>query len=88
MKPIIAEGLLDVPEDKRPVVVNDNGKQMKAKPVQQMFVDLGTHQTFSRRRTPNDNPFIEALFSTAKTNPAYPGWFLSGDANVVQQYFK
>jgi len=63
---------LDVPEDQRSVVVNDNGKQMKAKPVQQMFVDLVMYQTFSRRRTPNDNPFIEALFSTAKTNSKHP----------------
>jgi putative transposase len=55
---IIAEGLLDVPEDKRPVVVNDNGKQMKAKPVQQMFVDLGMHQTFARPSTPVIIPLL------------------------------
>ena len=85
---IIAEGLLDIPEDKRPVVVNDNGKQMKAKPVQQMFVDLGMHQTFARPSTPDDNPFVEALFSTAKRSPKYPGWFPANDGTVVQQYFK
>jgi len=85
---IIAEGLLDVPEDRRPVVVNDNGKQMKAKAVQQMFVDLGMQQTFARPSTPNDNPHIEALFSTTKRSPAYPGWFHAGDGGTaVQEYF-
>ena len=49
---IIAEKLLDVPREQRPVVVNDNGVQMKAKPVKQMFVDLGIEQTFFRPRTP------------------------------------
>ena len=44
---VIAEGLLDVPENQRPVVVNDNGKQMKAKAIKQMFVDLGIQQTFA-----------------------------------------
>src|SRR5690606_34429954 len=75
----MAEGLLDVPEDRRPVVVNDNGKQMKAKAVQQMFVDLGMQQTFARPSTPDDNPYVEALFSTTKRRPTYPGWFPAGD---------
>jgi len=84
---ILSEGLLDVPEDQRPVVVNDNGKQMKAKAVQQMFVDLGIQQTFARPGTPDDNPHIEALFSTTKRSPAYPGWFPADDGTVVQGYF-
>ena len=84
---VIAGGLLDVPENQRPVVVNDNGKQMKVKAIKQMFVDLGIQQTFARPSTPDDNPFIEALFSTTKRNPAYPGWFPADDATVVQGYF-
>jgi putative transposase len=84
---IIAEKLLDVPQEQRPVVVNDHGSQMKAKPVKQMFVDLGIEQTFARCKTPNDNPFIEALFSTVKTSPAYPGWFPSGNPGPVREYF-
>jgi len=84
---IIAEKLLDVTPEQRPVVVNDHGSQMKAKPVKQMFVDLGIEQTFARRRTPNDNPFIESLFSTIKTSPVYPGWFPAGNVLPVQQYF-
>jgi hypothetical protein len=85
---IIAEKLLDVPREQRPVVVNDNGVQMKAKPVKQMFVDLGIEQTFARPRTPDDNPFVESLFSGIKTSPAYPGWFPYDDEPVVQQYFE
>lgn len=84
---IIAENLLEKPQDQLPVVVNDRGTQMKAKEVKQMFIDLGLTQTFSRPRTPNDNPFIEALFSTAKRSPAYPGWFPSNDIAGVDHYF-
>jgi len=50
--------LLDVDKENLPVVVNDRGVQMKAKDVKQMFTDLGLTQTFSRPRTPNDNPFV------------------------------
>jgi putative transposase len=84
---IIAEKLLEVPEEQLPVVVNDRGTQMKAKEVKQMFRDLGLIQTFARPRTPDDNPFVEALFGTVKTAPAYPGWFPSNEGNVVTDYF-
>jgi len=85
---ILAENLLGAPESQMPVVVNDRGSQMKAKEVKQMFRDMGLTQTFSRPRTPNDNPFIESLFGTAKTAPAYPGWFPYDDESVVQGYFE
>jgi len=83
----IAESLIDKPEDEQPVVVNDRGTQMKAVAVKQMFKDLGIFQTFSRPRTPNDNPFIESLFSTVKRSPVYPGWFPSHDEATVMEYF-
>lgn len=54
---------------------NDRGAQMKAKPFKAMLDDLGISQKFSRPRTPNDNPFIESLFSTTKCAPQYPGLF-------------
>ncbi len=84
----ISESLIDKPKDMQPVVVNDRGKQMKAVDVQQMFKDLGLFQTFARPRTPNDNPFIESLFSTVKRSPIYPGWFPSNDKSWVMNYFK
>ena len=62
--------------------------QMKAKPVKQMFIDLGIEQTFARRRTPNDNPYVESLFGTIKTSPVYPGWFPYDDEAVVHRYFE
>jgi transposase InsO family protein len=83
----ISENLIDKPEEMQPVVVNDRGKQMKAVNVKQMFKDLGIFQTFSRPRTPNDNPFIESLFSTVKRAPIYPGWFPSNDKTYVMKYF-
>ena len=54
---------------------NDRGSQMKAKPLMRMVSELGISQKFSRPRTPNDNPFVESLFSTTKGAPEYPGEF-------------
>jgi len=54
---------------------NDRGTQMKAKKFKAMLEDLGITQKFTRPRTPNDNPFIESLFSTVKGAPVYPGEF-------------
>ena len=70
---MITENLPAVPEDRLPVVIKDRGTQMKAKEVQQLFKDLGLTQLFTRPRTPNDNPFVEALYATVKTAPNVSG---------------
>ena len=72
---VLSERVLDVPENQRPVLINDRGAQMKAKGTRQFFADLHLEQRFSRPRTPDDNPFIEASFRTLKTRPDYPGRF-------------
>lgn len=54
---------------------NDRGTQMKAKPFKKFLEDLGISQKFARPRTPNDNPFVESLFSTTKGAPEYPEAF-------------
>jgi len=72
---VLSERLLDVPEEQRPVLINDRGAQMKAKGTRQFFADLHLEQRFSRPRTPDDNPFIEASFRTLKMRPDYPGRF-------------
>jgi len=57
------------------VVINDRGTQMNAKEVRQMFTDMGLTQSFSRPRTPDDNPYIEyieSFFGTLKRAPVYP----------------
>ncbi len=82
---LISENILDLPEDERPVVINDRGCQMKAKPIKRMFEDHHMPQLFARPRTPNDNPFIESLFGTIKRAPQYPGRFL--DQEDARQYF-
>ena len=64
---------------------NDRGAQMKAKPFKAMLDGLGISQKFSRPRTPNDNPFVESLFSTTKGAPEYPGEF--GDDLDALAYF-
>jgi transposase InsO family protein len=86
---MINENILDLPEDKRPEVVNDRGRQMKAKIIQEMFKDNHMPQLFARPRTPNDNPFIESAFGTAKGRPEYPGRFLDliCGKNYFDQYF-
>ena len=76
---------MDLPEDQRPEVINDRGRQMKAKPIQRLCEDHGMPQLFARPRTPNDNPFIESAFSTVKRAPAYPGSFL--DDTQANEYF-
>lgn len=80
-----AESILDLPEEERPELFNDRGRQMKAKPVRNLLADHGMPQLFSRPRTPNDNPFIESAFSAVKRFPEYPGRFL--DREEAQNYF-
>jgi transposase InsO family protein len=82
---LMAENILDLPEDQRPEVINDRGRQMKAKSIKRMFEDHHMPQLFARPRTPNDNSFVESLFGTVKTAPAYPGRFL--DRNEADTYF-
>lgn len=73
---LVEQNILDLPEDQRPEILNDRGRQMKAKPIQRLCEDHGLPQLFARPRTPNDNPFIESAFSTVKRAPEYPGRFL------------
>jgi putative transposase len=82
---LLSENILDLPEDQRPEIVNDRGRQMKAKPIKQMFDTHQMPQLFARPRTPNDNPFVESAFSTIKTAPQYPGRFL--DCTEATKYF-
>jgi putative transposase len=79
---LVEENILDLPEDKRPELINDRGRQMKARPIQRLCEEHGMPQLFARPRTPNDNPFIESAFSTVKRAPEYPGRFLD-DAQAV-----
>ena len=83
---LVQENVLDLPEDQRPELVNDRGRQMKAKPIRQLCEDLHMPQLFARPRTPNDNPFIESAFSTVKRVPEYPGQFL--DDSQARSYFE
>ncbi len=79
------QNILDLPADQRPELINDRGRQMKAKPIQRLCEEHGMPQLFARPRTPNDNPFIESAFSTVKRAPAYPGRFL--DDAQAREYF-
>jgi len=48
---------------------------MRSHSTKNFFKTLGIDQFYSRPRTPNDNPQIEALFSTVNNCPDYPGRF-------------
>jgi putative transposase len=78
-KELIDEGIekegLSPEQIKMMELLNDRGPQMKAKPFKNFLDDLGISQKFARPRTPNDNPFVESLFSTTKGAPQYPGEF-------------
>lgn len=62
---------------------NDRGTQMKAKPFKKFLEDLGISQKFARPRTPNDNPYVESLFSTVKGAPDYPDAFTDDVEAIV-----
>jgi len=83
---LLSENILDLPEDQRPEIINDRGRQMKAKSIKRMFETHQMPQLFARPRTPNDNPFVESAFSTIKTAPDYPGRFL--DYEDARKYFE
>jgi len=87
---LLAENILDCPLDQRPEVINDRGRQMKAGPIKKIFELHGMPQLFARPRTPNDNPFVESAFGTAKTAPGYPGRFIDPEDSVryFERYFQ
>jgi putative transposase len=86
---LIAENILDLPEEERPEIINDRGRQMKARSIKSMFKLHGMPQLFARPRTPNDNPFVESIFGTVKTAPQYPGRFLDQTDGIgyFERYF-
>jgi putative transposase len=76
------ENLTDV-DIKLPDLINDRGTQMKAKAFMAMCKTIGIEQKFARPRTPNDNPFIESLFSTVKGYHSYPEMFTDDIEAIV-----
>jgi putative transposase len=66
----LAEGVHATPA--KPVLHGDNGATLKATTVLAMLAWLGIRPSYSRPRVSDDNPFVEALFRTAKYRPAFP----------------
>jgi transposase InsO family protein len=56
----------------KPVLHGDNGATLKATTVLAMLNWLGIKPSYSRPRVSDDNPFVEALFRTAKYRPEFP----------------
>ena len=79
-KELVDEGIeregLTPEQVKALVLFNDRGAQMKAKSFKAFLEDLGISQKFARPRTPNDNPFVESLFSITKGAMDYPDMFI------------
>ena len=82
---LLSENILALPEPERPEIVNDRGRQMKARSIKTIFELHAMPQLFARPRTPNDNPFVESAFGTVKTTPGYPRRFL--DRRDAVRYF-
>lgn len=78
-KELVDEGIekegLTEEQIKKLELFNDRGAQMKAKSFKKFLESLGISQRFARPQTPNDNAFVESLFSTTKGAPGYPGFF-------------
>ena len=66
----LAEGVHASPT--KPVLHGDNGATLKATTVLAMLYWLGIKPSYSRPRVSDDNPFVEALFRTAKYRPDFP----------------
>ena len=45
---LVDQNILDLPEEQRPEVINDRGRQMKAKPIQRLCEEHGMPQLFAR----------------------------------------
>ncbi len=73
------EGLLDLPSHVYPRSLSDRGTQMRSRFTRRFFARTGVEALYARPRTPNDNPEIEAFFSTLKGRLNYPGRFESRD---------
>jgi putative transposase len=82
---LVNEGRLDLPTDQWPQSLSDRGAPMRSHSTRHFFKKLGIGQLFSRPRTPNDNPRIEANFGTIKSQPVYPGYFV--DVPEAVTYF-
>jgi len=82
---LLNEGRLDLPHTAWPQSLSDRGSQMRSQPTRRYFQKLGIAQLFSRPRTPDDNPYIEAHFATIKTHPVYPGYFVN--PTDAERYF-
>ena len=80
---LLNENLLAKPSSMWPTSLSDRGTQMRSHSTRRFFQRLGVAQLFSRPRTPNDNPQIEALFSVTKTEPEYPGFFSTFESAVA-----
>lgn len=71
------EQILELPKHLYPRSLSDRGTQMRSRLTRRFFSRTGIEPLYARPRTPNDNPEIEALFSTMKGRLDYPGRFES-----------
>jgi len=69
--------ILELPKRLYPRSLSDRGTQMRSRLTRRFFSRTGIESLYARPRTPNDNPEIEALFSTLKGRPDYPWRFES-----------
>lgn len=71
------------PDPTRLTIHADRGAQQTAKPVAQLYADLGITRSHSRPRVSNDNPYSEAGFKTLKYRPDFPKRFDSLEEAVA-----
>lgn len=76
---MVKEGI----EKDQAVVHSDRGSPMIAKPVADLFEEMGIVRSLSRPRVPNDNPFSESQIKTIKYRPSFPKSFADMEAAQV-----
>ena len=72
--------LAQLPNNKRPILVSDNGKQFRAPAAREFFKGLlNIKQIFTAARHPETNGKIERLFKSAKYEALYRNDYLSAE---------
>ena len=69
------QNILDLPEQQRPEVINDRGRQMKAKPIQRLCEDHGMPQLFARPRPPQRQSVHRIGLQHRQTHPGVSRMF-------------
>jgi hypothetical protein len=82
--------IAQIPEDKRPMFLSDNGKQFRARKAREFFQDLlNLKQIFTMSHHPETNGKLERLFESAKYEALYHNDYASAQEarKILLEFF-